>query len=69
MTTKESNIIQLISSRIKSKDPNAEIIQFGSRARGEAKEDSDWDVLILIDQVKHSRLIEKNIVMKCLNLN
>lgn len=59
MTTKESNIIQLISSRIKSKDPKAEIILFGSRARGEAKEDSDWDVLILIDQVKQSRLIEK----------
>ena len=59
MTKQESNITQLISSRIKNKDPKAEIILFGSHARGEAREDSDWDVLILIDQDKQSRLIEK----------
>ncbi len=31
------------------------IILFGSRARGEASEDSDWDILIVIDKA-----IEKN---------
>ena len=28
----------------------AEVILFGSRARGDAREDSDWDVLILLDK-------------------
>jgi predicted nucleotidyltransferase len=59
MTYRDSNIAQMISSRIKNKDPKAEIILFGSHARGDAKNDSDWDVLILIDQNKTSRSIEK----------
>ncbi len=28
-------------------DPDAKIILFGSRARGDSKKDSDWDFLIL----------------------
>ena len=28
----------------------ASVILFGSRARGDAREDSDWDVLILLDK-------------------
>ncbi len=28
----------------------AQAILFGSRARGDAREDSDWDVLILLDK-------------------
>ena len=30
--------------------PNGEVILFGSRARGDARPDSDWDVLVLIDE-------------------
>ena len=30
----------------------AEAILFGSRARGDARADSDWDILILIDKDK-----------------
>jgi len=30
-------------------EPGADIILFGSRARGEARPDSDWDLLILVD--------------------
>ena len=29
---------------------NARAILFGSRARGDARQDSDWDVLILLDK-------------------
>ena len=30
--------------------PGTEVILFGSRARGDARDDSDWDVLILLDK-------------------
>ena len=29
---------------------NAKVVLFGSRARGDSKPDSDWDVLILVDK-------------------
>ena len=32
--------------------PDAEIILFGSRARGTARPDSDWDVLVIVDAPK-----------------
>ena len=34
---------------IKSIEPAAEVILYGSRARGEATPDSDYDLLVLID--------------------
>ncbi|MCF8371171.1 MAG: nucleotidyltransferase domain-containing protein [Bacteroidales bacterium] len=49
----------MIGKRIIDKDPKAEVILFGSHARGDARVDSDWDVLILIDQIKQDRTIEK----------
>lgn len=30
-------------------DPKAEIILYGSRARGDDRPDSDWDILVLTD--------------------
>jgi uncharacterized protein len=36
-----------IKEKVKAIDPKADIILFGSRARKDAKEDSDWDFLIL----------------------
>jgi len=59
MTEKESHIANLISTRIKHRDPKAEVILFGSHARGQAKEESDWDVLILIDKPKKNRSVEE----------
>ena len=38
-----------ISQAVRRVEPQAEIILFGSRARGSARPDSDWDVLILLD--------------------
>lgn len=31
-------------------DPQAEVWLFGSRARGDARDDSDWDFLVLTDK-------------------
>lgn len=30
--------------------PGAKLILFGSQARGDAREDSDWDLLVLLDK-------------------
>ncbi|MCK4991357.1 MAG: nucleotidyltransferase domain-containing protein [Bacteroidales bacterium] len=49
MKSKTKHIIQLIRRYVNSIDPEAEIILYGSRARGEEHADSDWDVLVLTD--------------------
>lgn len=59
MTNTESDIVKLIGSRIKLTDPTAEVILFGSRARGNSKAESDWDILILIDTLKKDRSVEQ----------
>lgn len=59
MTKAEANIAKLIGTKIKQTDPSAEVFLFGSRARGHAKDDSDWDILILIDKPKKDRSIEQ----------
>ena len=54
--TKEARhnmILRAITDKAKSIiPPHSEVILFGSRARGDAREDSDWDVLILLDKDK-----------------
>lgn len=52
MRYSKAEIISLIKSWIKSKDSNAELILFGSRARDQFHSESDWDLLILLDQTK-----------------
>ncbi|WKN46121.1 nucleotidyltransferase domain-containing protein [Tunicatimonas pelagia] len=49
MTKISASIITQIGQAVRRAEPNAEIILFGSRARGDARPDSDWDVLVLLD--------------------
>jgi predicted nucleotidyltransferase len=51
MKEKDAHIATRIRTEIKRIDPKAKVILFGSRARGDAKKDSDWDLLILIDSL------------------
>ena len=36
-----------IKANVLAVDPQAEVWLYGSRSRGDAREDSDWDVLVL----------------------
>ena len=47
---KRAQIISLIRDTIRASEPTAQIILYGSRARGDAREDSDWDVLAIVDK-------------------
>lgn len=49
MKTSKGKILNLIRENVSQLDPQAEIILYGSRARGDERVDSDWDILILID--------------------
>lgn len=46
-TTKK--VAKLIRQAINQVDDKAEVILYGSRARGDEREDSDWDILVLTD--------------------
>lgn len=49
MKKAKSHIRKLIRECVNLVDSNAEVILYGSRARGDERSDSDWDILILTD--------------------
>ena len=42
-------VLNSITTAIHGQDPSAQAFLFGSRARGDSRPDSDWDILILIN--------------------
>ena len=54
----QSQIQDRIKKTIHNKDPKAIAYLFGSRARGDFRPDSDWDILILIDSKQVTNEIE-----------
>jgi predicted nucleotidyltransferase len=45
----KNNILFKIKQKIHKSEPDAEIILYGSRARGKSNKMSDWDLLILLN--------------------
>lgn len=49
MKRKTKQITNLIKQEVAKIDRNAHVILYGSRARGNERLDSDWDILIITD--------------------
>lgn len=51
MKTLNSSVTERIRELVNGIEPEAEMILYGSHARGEAEPDSDWDILIITDRI------------------
>ena len=51
-------VLQIVKKAVHEVDGKAEIILFGSRARGDFHEGSDWDFLILTEKKESHELTE-----------
>jgi len=58
---KSENILVVIKKLVEERDSSAKIYLYGSRAKGNAHKDSDWDLLILLNREKITSEIENEI--------
>ncbi|MGF7137725.1 nucleotidyltransferase domain-containing protein [Roseimarinus sediminis] len=61
MKTSQTKILNQIKRIVKDKEPTAKIYLYGSRSRGTAKDNSDWDLLILLNKDDVSNELEREI--------
>ena len=62
MKATDEEILSQIKQTVLAVDEGAELMLFGSRARGDYKVDSDWDVLVLTSKnvdIKFKRSLRK----------
>ena len=59
--TADTDLLRRCKKALRAVVPDADVIVYGSRARGDAADDSDYDLLVLVDppadMAMHERLI------------
>ncbi len=60
MISNRTEFLQRVKNTVLSVEPTAKVFLYGSRARGDWNEESDWDFLILTNQPKINYLIERS---------
>lgn len=63
MTAAETHLLEEIVRRIVAVADPDRIVLFGSRARGDAAPDSDWDFLVVKSGVPHRRRLAQQIYL------
>lgn len=56
-----TQILKEIKQAVLDVDSEAEVVLFGSRARGDFHDESDWDVLILVDKEETDFIFKRKI--------
>lgn len=59
MDERQIEILAKIKQYVQQIDGQSEVILFGSRARGDNRKDSDWDILILTTQPSNLKVEQK----------